>query len=88
MSSLPDRSTEDAATGFVCGVAAYGMWGFIPLYFRLLTGTRPLDILAHRTWWSFVVLAAIMIVWRHGPDIRTRANRAADDAHFCRQAPC
>ena len=46
------------------------MWGFIPLYFRLLSGTSPLDILAHRAWWSFVAPAAIMIVWRRGPAIR------------------
>ena len=50
------RHSGDTPTGFAFGLAAYGLWGVIPLYFKLLADVPPLEILAHRAWWSFVVL--------------------------------
>lgn len=41
-------------------MAAYGLWGFLPLYFQLLGDTPPLVILAHRIIWS-VPTALILI---------------------------
>ena len=34
--------------GFLLGVAAYGMWGLFPLYWRLLEPAGAVEILAHR----------------------------------------
>jgi chloramphenicol-sensitive protein RarD len=48
------------------GVAAYGLWGVFPIFFRLMAGISPLEVLAHRAWWSFVVLAGVIVVWRRG----------------------
>ena len=41
-------------------MAAYGLWGFLPLYFQFLGDTPPLVILAHRILWS-VPTALILI---------------------------
>lgn len=49
--------------GLLMGVAAYLMWGLFPLYWPLLEPARPVEILAHRIVWSFVVLVALLI-WR------------------------
>lgn len=69
-----ERSGETAA-GWAYGTAAYGLWGFIPLYFRLLIDLPPLEILAHRVWWSFVILAAGVIACGLGDDVRAVFRR-------------
>ena len=38
------------------------MWGVFPLYFRLFDGIHPLEVLAHRILWSFVLLALFVTV--------------------------
>lgn len=43
--------------GFLFGLIAYVWWGLIPLYFRELLHVRPLEIMAHRLLWAFVMLA-------------------------------
>jgi chloramphenicol-sensitive protein RarD len=46
--------------GIFFAIAAYGSWGFFPLYFKTLTGVAPLEVLAHRAIWSFVMLAVLV----------------------------
>jgi chloramphenicol-sensitive protein RarD len=46
--------------GIIYGIAAYGSWGFFPLYFHFLAGISPLEVLAHRAIWSFVMLAVMV----------------------------
>lgn len=53
--------------GLLCGAAAYGAWGLIPLYFKAVVRVAPLELLAHRATWSFLLLALIVFVlgrWR------------------------
>jgi chloramphenicol-sensitive protein RarD len=47
-------------SGLLCGLAAYGLWGLIPLYFKSVARVTPLEVLAHRALWSFVVLAVLV----------------------------
>jgi chloramphenicol-sensitive protein RarD len=47
----------------LCGLAAYGLWGLIPLYFKSVAGIAPLEVLAHRALWSCVMLV-LLIGWR------------------------
>ncbi len=67
----PDSSTSvpaltsaapavDPPSGYVFGVAAYTLWGVIPLFFMLLKGIPPTEVLAHRACWSCLVLAIII----------------------------
>jgi len=42
-------------------MAAYGLWGFLPLYFQFLGDMPPLVILAHRILWS-VPTALILVI--------------------------
>ena len=42
--------------GVACGLSAYGMWGFLPIYFKLLGDVSPVDIVAHRIVWSMLLL--------------------------------
>ncbi|MBS0210154.1 MAG: EamA family transporter RarD [Planctomycetes bacterium] len=59
------RSTSSA--GLIFALAAYGLWGLIPLYFKALAGIAPFEVLAYRVVWSFAVLAVVMTAlgqWR------------------------
>jgi chloramphenicol-sensitive protein RarD len=48
------------AQGLFAAVGAYVLWGFLPLYFKVLGDVAPLVILAHRIVWS-VPTALILI---------------------------
>ena len=42
------------------GIAAYGSWGIFPLYFKTVASVPPVEVLAHRALWSFVMLAVLV----------------------------
>lgn len=46
--------------GVLFALAAYGMWGFAPIYFKLLMDLPAPDILVHRIVWSVVVLIVLV----------------------------
>ena len=47
--------------GLLYGIGAYGLWGLLPLYFKRVAHLPPLEVLAHRVVWSFLLLALIAI---------------------------
>jgi chloramphenicol-sensitive protein RarD len=51
--------------GYLFGLAAYAMWGFFPLYFRLLAPAAPLEILAHRVVWSVLFVSLLLAAVRN-----------------------
>jgi len=56
--------------GVQLGLAAYAIWGVMPLYFKLLAGVQPTEIVAHRILWSLFLLALLATVWRRWGTIR------------------
>lgn len=54
------QTTESSLTGILYGVAAYGWWGFVAVYFKLVRTVDPLEILAHRIVWSVAVLLLLI----------------------------
>ncbi|HSE09490.1 MAG TPA: EamA family transporter RarD [Nocardioidaceae bacterium] len=57
--------------GFLLGAAAYGMWGLFPLYWPLLKPATAVEILAHRIFWSLVVMALLVAVLGRTRHLRT-----------------
>jgi chloramphenicol-sensitive protein RarD len=55
---------QESRRGLVFGFAAYTIWGAFPLYFPLLEPSGPVEILAHRIFWSAVVMAVHVVVLR------------------------
>lgn len=51
--------------GYLFGLSAYAIWGFFPLYFRLLAPAGPLEILAHRIVWSVVFVSLLLAAMRN-----------------------
>lgn len=49
-------------SGVIFALAAYGMWGIAPLYFKLLQAMPAQEILMHRIVWSVLVLCILILV--------------------------
>lgn len=56
--------------GLLFGVAAYVLWGLLPLYFALLDSVSPFEIVAHRVIWSLVLLCIIITITRGWSKLR------------------
>jgi chloramphenicol-sensitive protein RarD len=56
-------SSSETRSGLIYGIAAYGLWGLLPLYWHLLQSTGASEVLAHRMVWSLptalLLLAAL-----------------------------
>lgn len=50
--------------GLSAAIAAYLLWGVLPIFWKQMQHVPALEILAHRTWWSFVVL--LLFQWPRG----------------------
>ncbi|MFI6565333.1 EamA family transporter RarD [Streptomyces sp. NPDC050534] len=50
--------------GLLNGIAAYGMWGLVPLFWPLLKPAGAVEILAHRMAWSLAFVAVALVVTR------------------------
>ena len=46
--------------GIIYAIGAYLLWGFLPIYWKVLEQVPPLQILSHRIVWSFFLLAALI----------------------------
>ncbi|GAA3937058.1 EamA family transporter RarD [Actinoplanes auranticolor] len=51
--------------GYLYGLTAYVLWGFFPIYFKLLAPSPPLEILAHRVIWSVAFVSVVLIAMRN-----------------------
>ncbi len=51
-------------TGLLYGLAAYGMWGLVPLFWPLLKPAGAVEILAHRMVWSLALVGVALLVLR------------------------
>jgi chloramphenicol-sensitive protein RarD len=58
-----ERVANPARAGLACGITAYTMWGFFPIYFRWLAHVSPWTVLCHRVVWS-VVFLSLVVTWR------------------------
>ena len=61
---------NDERRGYLYGFLAYMLWGFFPLYFRLLEPSPPLEILAHRVIWSVLFVSLLLGVTRNWRFVR------------------
>lgn len=66
MNSLPvdHAAARRARAGFFYGLAAYGLWGVMPVYFKWLEAVPAIDIVAHRIVWSLLVLVILVTAAR------------------------
>lgn len=51
---------SDASKGIIAMIAASVIWGLSPLYYKVLAQIPPMEVLAHRTIWSFVIFGLVL----------------------------
>ncbi|MCZ8151429.1 MAG: EamA family transporter RarD [Rhodobacteraceae bacterium] len=61
---------EDSPKGLALAIAAYLMWGFLPLYMKALAAVPVLEVLAHRVVWSVPVAGAVLVWLGRTADLR------------------
>jgi chloramphenicol-sensitive protein RarD len=60
----------DTRRGVLLGLAAWTMWGFFPLYWPLLEPSGAVEILAHRIFWSMIVMLGVVVALRRRASLR------------------
>jgi chloramphenicol-sensitive protein RarD len=57
---------DAGAAGIVYALAAFGIWGLVPIYFRLIGRVPALEVVAHRVVWAAVLLCLALVLRRRG----------------------
>lgn len=68
--------------GILLGIGAYALWGFFPIYWKLLHDVPALQLLGHRIGWSFIFLMAVILVAKQWTDFRATLNRRTLGIYF------
>lgn len=55
------------------GLAAYVLWGFFPIYWKLLHEVPALEVIGHRISWSFLLLIAVILLTKQWKQFRSAA---------------
>ena len=63
------QPSGDTPRGLGFAVSAYFLWGFLPLYMKLLDHLGPAEVVAHRIIWSVPIAAVLLIVLRRTGDL-------------------
>ena len=64
-----------ALQGVAYGLAAYAMWGFFPLFFRLLSQVPAADVISNRALWGCVVVALLLFAGRRWAHVAAALRR-------------
>jgi chloramphenicol-sensitive protein RarD len=70
-----DHAARQARFGLFYGLAAYGLWGVLPIYFKQLQGVPSIDIVAHRVVWSLLALVVLVTLVRIWDQVRAAIRR-------------
>ncbi|HEV2568610.1 EamA family transporter RarD [Sphingomonas sp.] len=62
-------SDAEAKKGVGFGLSAYLLWGFLPVYFKLLGEVLPTEVVAQRVLWSVLLLAGLIAGTRRWPQL-------------------
>lgn len=67
---MTQRPNVDTPQGLAFALTAYVLWGFLPLYMKLLSHITPAEVVAHRIIWSVPIAALILIFLRRTKDVK------------------
>jgi chloramphenicol-sensitive protein RarD len=64
------QNSRTSSLGVLYALAAYGIWGFAPMYWRALESIPAPQLLAHRVLWSMVVGVGLLLLTRRAGELR------------------
>src|SRR5438105_4909143 len=67
---MDDQASASLRKGLLYGIAAYGVWGLVPLYFHAVSDAPPEQILAHRIVWSVLFLVILIQAGHRWGDLK------------------
>ncbi len=72
MSSSPASGVQsgDSPKGFAFALAAYFLWGFLPLFMKAIAHIPAPEIIAHRIIWSIPVAGVVLIATGRAADLK------------------
>ena len=69
-SLLPVRFADPTLAGIASALGCFSFWGLFPIYFKLLGHVSALEVLAHRVFWSAVLLLGLIMAQGQWPALR------------------
>ena len=60
--------------GILYAIGTYTLWGFFPIYWKLLQKVPALELVGHRIAWSFLLLIAVIMLAGQWSEFRTTFN--------------
>lgn len=57
-------------SGVACALSAFLLWGLFPLYWKPLAAVSALEVVAHRTFWGMLSVAAWVTLRRRWPGVK------------------
>ena len=70
MSKSSKPTSGDTLSGFSFAFGAYFLWGFLPIYMKMLSHLPSAEIVAHRVIWSVPIAGALLIYLGRTKDVR------------------
>lgn len=61
---------QDTLAGFAYALTAYVLWGFLPLFMKLIAHIPPVEVVAHRVIWSAPLAAGLLLITGRTADLK------------------
>ena len=55
---------QQALGGLGYALSAFGLWGLFPVFFKLVESVNAFEVLAHRVFWSVLILGLVIFLRR------------------------
>ena len=68
-------NNQNSRIGLLCAFGAFSLWGMMPVYFKILGGVSPVEILVHRVVWSSLILGSFMMISSRWSEITALVRR-------------
>ena len=66
----PPTASDDTPAGFGFALGAYALWGFLPLYVKLVDHIPATEVVAHRVIWSVPIAGAVLLALGRTADLK------------------
>lgn len=74
---------RDTPQGLGFAITAYVLWGFLPLYLKLLDHIPSAEVVAHRIIWSVPLAGLLLVILRRTADLRAALKNPRSLAMGC-----
>ena len=71
MSSVTEEAAKNERSALIAGIAAFGFWGVIPIYWKWMAAVPAAQILAHRVVWTAIFLVFLLSWKQRWPEVRS-----------------